>query len=150
MLSARDLVSGPEPARSKTQAGPSRLDVELRDAAAIYSAPARAAPAPAAPAPTTHAETDAAQPVQPAPETAGPVVQVAAVDTEDAARTFWTGLQKKLPADAASRTLRIEAAERDGRTFHRVVVAGFESAKDASSLCTALKAVDQPCLVRAH
>lgn len=148
MLSARDLAPRPEPAaRTAAQVAPPQPDVELRDAAAIYSVPA--APAAAA-APVAQAEVAVAQPVQPAPETAGPVVQVAAVDSEDAAKALWAGLQKKLPADAASRTLRIEAAEKDGRTFHRVVVAGFESAKEASSFCTALKAVDQACLVRAR
>jgi serine/threonine protein phosphatase 1 len=157
MLGARPGARAPEPAAPRAAQQAPQPDVQLRDAAAIYSVPADAAaqppaasatPEPAAAAPAAQPEIAAAPPETAAP--AGPVVQVAAVDTEDAARAYWARLQKKLPAEAASRTLRIEAVERDGHSFQRVLLTGFESAKAAASFCKALEAVDQACLVRAR
>ena len=113
---------------------------------AAPAAPKPAAPvehrtaAVAAPAPT-HATAPAA------PATGGPLVQLAAVSSEDAAKSEWQRLGKRLPDLLAHRHPDISKIDRDGRTFWRVRTGGFSDAAQATVFCERVRAKGAGCTV---
>jgi serine/threonine protein phosphatase 1 len=152
MLSASDLMTPPEPApQARQPVVDSQAMLALREAASAPAAEVAlldVAPPATSPAPSMAAPVEAA-PAE-APPGAGPRVQVASVDSEAAANALWARLEQRLPPAPAGQAMRIEPADVDGRTFHRVLVEGFASAGDATAYCAALKEIGQGCLVRAR
>jgi cell division septation protein DedD len=123
---------------------------------AAPSPPAGPAAAPRAPAANGTAaqpepKTSPAKPVtaeaHPAPFSQQPMVQLAALTTEDAARAEWTQLAKKLPELLNGRQPNFSRIERGGRTFWRVRTGGFADMAQARSFCEKIRAKSAGCSV---
>ncbi len=115
----------------------------LRHAPAV-EAPDQPAPvAPPVPAPT---------PVPaPAPEAATPAavgryaVQLAALDSDRAARSEWSRLARKAPALFGDRTPEVLPVSRGGTQFFRLRTGGFSSIAEATGFCGKVKAAGIAC-----
>lgn len=121
------------------------------------------APAPAAVAPTTAPVAAAPPLVTPKPKppvvaTATPlpahpaihgkaVIQLAALETEAAARTEWQSLQKRLPEVFAGHEPSIGKTERAGKTFWRLRATGFGDVEQAKAACVKVRAKGGACSV---
>jgi cell division septation protein DedD len=118
-------------------------------------APAPASVAAVEPAPPKPVTTPVATKAAPAPEkhpTAPPVannalVQLAAVRTEDAAKSEWERLSKRLPDLLGQRKPAISKTEHDGRTLWRIRTGGFSDVAQANSFCERLRAKGVGCSV---
>ena len=85
--------------------------------------------------------------VAPAPVGHGPAVQLAAVGSEEAAKSEWQRLAHKLPEMLGSRKPEVSKIEHDGKTYWRLRTGGFASASEASSFCDKAKAKGVGCAV---
>lgn len=130
-------------------------------------APAPAAaetPAPAAPAPAPQPEgqaqgqtagapeslTPPAPAPQPAPSLAAGefLIQLASLTSADAARSAWSGLQKKHPGLLGDMQLFVQEIEIEGKgKFYRVQAGPLPNRATADDLCAQLKAQKQDCIV---
>ena len=112
-------------------------------------APPVAAPAPLAVAPPKP------KPVVPAaaPAPAHPAVhskasiQLAALETEAAARAEWQTLQKRLPDVLAGHEPSISKTERAGKTYWRLRTAGFNDVAQAKAVCDKVRSKGASCSV---
>lgn len=80
----------------------------------------------------------------PAPGAKGPMIQLAAVGSEQAAQAEWARLAKKYPEVLGTRKPVITKVERDGKTFWRIRTAGFADANAAKGACDKLRAQGAP------
>jgi outer membrane biosynthesis protein TonB len=131
----------PEPAPPAAPPAPS-------SAAAVPPAPS---PAQAAPAPTTPAPRPAAIERKPAPAaphqpTKPAEVQLAAVPTEQAAKSEWARLVKRFPLLASHKPQMIRA-ERSGHPIWRLRTGGFADTAQATSFCEHVRAKGGGCEV---
>jgi len=109
-------------------------------------ATAAPAPKPAAPAPARVAATE--HPPHPAGGK-GTLVQLAAVGSEDAAKTEWERLAKRMP-DLLSRKLpAVSKVEHDGKTFWRLRTGGFSDIAQATAFCEQVRAKGNGCSIAA-
>ncbi len=76
-----------------------------------------------------------------------PMIQLAALPTEEAAHTEWTQLTKKMPDLLNDRQPNFSRIERDGRTYWRVRTAGFADVAQARSFCDRVRAKGAGCSV---
>jgi len=148
------LLRGPEtPAPQALQAedhtGPATPPAVLPSAAPPPPAAATTAaesPKPAAsPRPVA-----AAAPSAPAAATAHPgsvMVQLAALETEDAAKTEWQRLEHKYGDLLAGHEPTIMRTEHAGKTFWRLRTSGFTASTDAVMFCERVKAKGGGCAV---
>jgi hypothetical protein len=74
-------------------------------------------------------------------------VQLAALGSEEAARTEWQRLERKLPTMLDGRKPDVSKIEHDGKTFWRLRTGGFASAAEATSFCDKAKAKGVGCAV---
>jgi hypothetical protein len=111
------------------------------------------APPPAiAAAPT---KPPAAKPAEPVPEKRavaapagnGALVQLAAVRSEDAAKSEWERLSKRFPELLGSHHPAFSKTERDGKTLWRVRTGGFTDVPQATSFCEKVRAKGAACSV---
>jgi hypothetical protein len=72
-------------------------------------------------------------------------VQVASLDSQQAAEAEWQRLQAKLPELLGSHTPEIAQAEVDGRTYWRLRTDGFATLAEASGFCERLRAGGAGC-----
>jgi SPOR domain len=114
---------------------------------------AAAVPAPAAsPAPAKSAAA-AAKPPAPsdkhpaAAATGSTQVQLAAVRSEEAAKSEWQRLSKRVPDLLGQRRPAFSKTEHDGRTLWRVRAGGFADVPQATSFCEKLRAKGVGCSV---
>jgi len=124
------------------------------------------APAPTPPKPAAAQPAKPVAPVQmavvsppPAPAAVAPqtekrpaaggkaIVQLAALSTEEAARTEWQALVKRMPDLLTGRQPVFVKTERDGRTFWRVRTTGFGDVNDAKAFCEKVRAKGGGCTV---
>ena len=75
-----------------------------------------------------------------------PYVQVASLDSPEAAQTKWQQLQAKMPDLLGDRSPVIVKAEVGGRTYWRLRTAGFATIAEASEFCGRLHAAGSRCL----
>ena len=101
------------------------------------------APAPEAPAPRALRAPVQARPA--APRGAGPVVQLAALDSEDAARAEWARLRKRFPDMLDGRQPTIQRADKDGKAIWRVRTGPFTDIADAAGFCAKMRAKGAGC-----
>lgn len=144
------LAPPPEaPAPQALRAPPPPRPVAAASAPVPLPALAPAVPKPAAP--TAEHRTAAVAAPAPAhaaaPATGGPLVQLAAVSSEDAAKSEWQRLGKRLPDLLAHRHPDISKIDRDGRTFWRVRTGGFSDAAQATVFCERVRAKGAGCTV---
>jgi cell division septation protein DedD len=141
---------------------PQALKAQEQKAAAAAAPPAPApAPVAAAPAPVAPAVAAVAPPepkpaparpaavakAAPAPVGHGPAVQLAALGSEEAARTEWQRLAHKLPEMLGGRKPEVSRIEHDGKTFWRLRTGGFANVAAAESFCDKAKARGVGCAV---
>ncbi|WP_249732319.1 SPOR domain-containing protein, partial [Roseococcus sp. SDR] len=88
-----------------------------------------------------------AQQARPAPAAGGRfMVQFAATRSEEAARTEWERLQRRIP-ELAGRQPIITRLERDGQpTLWRVRTGGFADAAAARAFCEPIRAREIACI----
>ena len=99
------------------------------------------------PAQATDQATDqAADPSANAPAEGRYAVQIAAFQSEQAARTAWSRYQQRFPEVLSGQRLLLQNAEVDGQTYWRVRTGPFADRSAAQSVCDRLKARDQSCL----
>jgi hypothetical protein len=134
-------------------------------APAPVTKPAVVANAPAKPAVTASAtskpavvaitppKTAAAKPqavaeeAHPAAAGRAPMVQLAALPSEEAARAEWALLTKKMPELLNGKQPNYSRTERDGRSFWRLRTAGFADVAQARGFCDHVRAKGGGCSV---
>ena len=75
------------------------------------------------------------------------LVQLAAVRSEEAARSEWERLSKRLPDLLGQHRPAFSKTERDGRTLWRVRTGGFSDATQATAFCERVRAKGASCSV---
>ena len=115
--------------------------VAPKAAGQIAAAPARSAQlATAAAAPAIHPAT---------PAVATPLVQLAALESEDAANAEWQRLSRKYPDLLGGRRPTITRIEHAGKTYWRVRTGGFSDLTQASVFCERVKQKGGGCSIAA-
>jgi hypothetical protein len=130
------LAPPPTPAAPPIVA-PAPVPVAIPAAPATTAAPKPVATKPAA-APEKHPATPAAN---------GALVQLAAVSSEDAAKSEWQRLSKHLPDLFGQRRPAFSKTEHDGRTLWRVRTGGFADTGQATNFCEKVRAKGVGCSV---
>ena len=74
-------------------------------------------------------------------------VQLAALDSEQAAMNEWRRLARRMPELMASRHPAVTKAERDGKTFYRLRTGGFGDIAQATAFCTQVKSSGGGCTI---
>jgi SPOR domain len=118
-------------AQSTPKAPPAPVAQSMPKAPPSAASKPVAAPAPAAPAPTARSAT----------------VQLAALTSEQAARTEWQALVKRIPDLLASRQPSFSHVEHDGHTFWRVRTSGFADVAQARGFCEKVRTKGVGCSV---
>ncbi len=165
-----DAAGGAAPAATETASAVPQSDPSPAQAAREPPSPAEPAPPPAAaelappaaakPAPPAAAKPPAESPVatpvaeRPAPPaapqtaTAGRYfVQISSLLSAASAKREWARLQRAHPAILGGREADVQRATVKGRVYHRLRTGGFETRREAGSLCARLKTRKQDCLV---
>ena len=75
------------------------------------------------------------------------VVQLAALDSEEAAHDKWAELSKRFPALLGDRQPVYIQAQRDGHTFWRVRTTGFQDVTQAQNFCARVRTAGGGCTV---
>ena len=120
--------------------------VVLPPAVSPSAPPVAALPPPAAPLPAALPPAPATAARQ-APAVSGTLVQLAAVDTEDAAQGEWQRLAKRMPDLLGDRRPVVQRAERDGRAVWRVRTGGFADIAEATAFCARVRAKGGACSI---
>jgi SPOR domain len=76
-------------------------------------------------------------------------VQLAALNSQDAAMRAWQGLQNEFPALFDSRQPLVSKVDVDGHTFWRLRTGGFANIAEATSFCAAVRAKGKGCAIAA-
>jgi hypothetical protein len=135
--------------------------VDTQAPAAVSPAPAKQAAVAMAPPvakPGTQVAASAAKPIpakappapvdlRPAVPAHQPIVQLAALSSEEAARNEWQLLSKRMPDLLNGRHPNFSRTERDGHTFWRVRTAGFADVAQARTFCDHVRAKGGGCSV---
>ncbi len=108
------------------------------------AAPSSLAPnLPATVAQRSAAPAQATRPV--AAPAVGPVVQLAAVGSEQVGQSEWQRLAKRMPDLLNDRRLLLQRADHDGRAVWRVRTGGFADIAEATSFCARVRSKGGAC-----
>lgn len=77
----------------------------------------------------------------------GTLVQLAAVDSEEAAQSEWQRLAKRMPDLLTDRRPVVQRSDRDGRTVWRVRTGGFTDTTDATAFCARVRMKGGACSI---
>ena len=120
-------------------------------AAAVPAPPPVPAPKPivsaSAPPKPVSAKPPVAEETHPAAGAHSPMVQLAALTTEDAARAEWVQLAKKMPELLNGKQPNFSRIDRDGHAFWRVRTSGFTDLAQAKAFCDHVRAKGGGCSV---
>jgi cell division septation protein DedD len=156
-----DILSGGAEAKVGKLAPPPEVPAPQEMLTPAPPPPVAAAPAPIAAAGTAVAPVVAAAPkpvaakpaVAPekhpvaAPAANGALVQLAAVHSEEAARSEWDRLSKRVPDLLGAHKPTFSKVDRDGHSLWRVRTGGFSDSAQATSFCERLRAKGLNCSV---
>jgi outer membrane biosynthesis protein TonB len=154
-----ELAPPPEvPAPQSLRAAPAPpppLAAVPTPAPVVAPPPAKAATQPAAkpvpvvekPAPAVEKPAPAVEKRAAPPAASAALVQLAAVSSEDAARSEWQRLSKRLPDLLSTHKPSFSKTEHDGRTLWRVRTGGFGDTAQATSFCEKVRAKGAACSV---
>jgi len=106
--------------------------------------PPQVASAPLEPTPVHPAASPVAHP---APVAGGVQVQLAALDSDQAARLEWQRLSKRMPDLLGDRHASVQRVERGGRTLYRLRMSGFVDVAAATSFCAQLRTKGAGCAI---
>ena len=81
----------------------------------------------------------------PQPTANGALVQLGALNTEQAAMTEWQRLQHRMPDLLSSRQPEVSKAEHAGRTYFRLRTGGFSDIAQATAFCGQIRAKGTVC-----
>ena len=112
----------------------------LAETPASKTAPAKAAPAASA--------ALAATPRTAAAAFGGSVVQIGAFSSMSLSEKGWTDVSSAMSGEMTGKMKRVEAVEKDGKTFYRTSVAGFPSRSAAEAFCRSLTAKGRVCFAK--
>ncbi|MDO5642109.1 MAG: SPOR domain-containing protein [Paracoccus sp. (in: a-proteobacteria)] len=159
-LASLDILPVDEAAASALIAEEMTEPVAAAEIAAPIVAASRPAPRPAsisaraasaAPAPARQAEAPAQATPEPAPAaradvaSGAPLVQIGAFDSDALANGEWGRISNRFSSLFAGKSPVVQTTQRNGRTFYRLRVAGFDSRDDARRFCAALIAEGTDC-----
>lgn len=140
--------------QARMRAAPA-AEPEAAPSAAVLArpAPSEAQPAePAKPAPRP-VQAEPAKPAAPKPRpveaTGTTQVQLAALDSEQAAKTEWDRLQKRMPGLLDGRRPQVMRVERDGKTLYRLRMGGFTDMAAATEFCAQVRQKGGSCALAA-
>jgi len=77
----------------------------------------------------------------------GATIQLAALSSEDAAKSEWQLLLKRMPDLLGGRQPSFAKTERDGRTYWRVRTGGFGDVAQARAFCDKVRAKGGGCTI---
>ncbi len=152
--SPRGAGAAASPAPGAVDAAPDGPAGSRADAPATAPSAASASAA-TAPAATPSAATSASETGAPAagqavvPPVGRVAVQLAALDTEAAARAEWHRLATRTPALFAGRTPAIMSVDHGGHTLWRLRTGGFPTVAAATAFCDGVRARGGACTVAA-
>lgn len=110
-------------------------------------APVAAKPAPVVAKPAPAPVVATAKPA-PAPVSSGKAqVQLAAVTSEEAAKSEWERLAHRMPDLLGGRKPAVLKTERDGKTYWRLRTGGFADAEQAAQFCEKIRTKGGGCTV---
>lgn len=138
-LRAQMQPAAPAPAVVPNQSGPG--PAPPGSAAPVEAAP----PSASATAAPQRSAVPLARPA--APPAGGTLVQLAAVDTEQAAQTEWQRLAKRMPELLGDRRPVMQRVDREGRTVWRIRTGGFADIADATGFCARVRSKGAACSI---
>jgi hypothetical protein len=139
--SAPVAAVSPSPTIASAPVGPKPVATALPAIAKPAAEKPAATPAAAKPVAATAASDHAVQAGK------GALVQLAAVASEEAARTEWQRLEKRMPDLLGHHQPAISKTERDGHTLWRVRTGGFSDLTQATVFCERVRAKGTGCAV---
>lgn len=165
VVGAEDQVMGGHGARTQSMAPaaevPAPQALRAQNPPPAHAPPITAAPSvqaeavpsmpPATVAPQRSAASVSAAPVQAVHagviSAAGPVVQLAAVDSEQVAQSEWQRLAKRMPDLLNDRRPLLQRAEHDGHVVWRVRTGGFADIAEATGFCARVRSKGGACSI---
>jgi len=150
-------AESPDPQALRAQTMPRTASTQAPEPQTASAPPAAEPPAPATPrtaeasvSPLPDTLAPAARAVSrppPAahPATGGTMVQVAALDSEAAAKAEWQRLAKRMPDVLGGREPVVQRADRDGKSVWRVRLGGFADTAEATAFCARIRGKGGAC-----
>jgi len=143
------LAETPSPQTLRTQAKSNRDTAPAPEPVAqvpVSQPPATAAPVASAP-PELHPVRPNVPVAHPAPVVGGVQVQLAALESEQAARSEWQRLSKRMPDLLGDRRPAVQRVERGGRTLFRLRMGGFADVAAAANFCAQVRTKGAGCAI---
>jgi hypothetical protein len=78
----------------------------------------------------------------------GPAVQIGAFSSMSLSEKGWTEVSSAMVGAMSGKLKRVEAVEKDGKTFYRTSVVGFPSRSAAEAFCRSLSAKGHVCFAK--